>query len=206
VSLTLLEWRREIGRIYAQVRTAADPHKGWLAWRDGRDRLFATHPDSPLAASARKGFTRLPVGDYDPGMRFVVPVEPAPPAHLDVPTGTDGIAPFDRIGVVTLHGLGSLDVWWPGSYGGGLFLPIRDGSAGRTSYGGGRYLLDTVKGADLGGSGSGADGLVVDLNFAYHPSCAYDTAWACPLAPPGNALEAELSVGELLPEGGWYSV
>ena len=138
MSLTLLEWRREIGRIYAQVRTAADPHKGWLAWRDGRDRLFATHPDSPLAASARKGFTRLPVGDYDPGMRFVVPVEPAPPAHLDVPTGTDGIAPFDRIGVVTLHGLGSLDVWWLGSYGGGLFLPIRDGSAGRTSYGGGR--------------------------------------------------------------------
>jgi len=36
---------------------------------------------------------------------------------------------------------------------------------------GGRYLLDTVKGVDLG---STDEGLVVDLNFLYHPSCAYD--------------------------------
>ncbi len=71
--------------------------------------------------------------------------------------------------------------------------------AGRRT-GGGRYLLDTVKGADLGGS----DGqLVIDLNFAYNPSCAYDPDWACPLAPPGNVLKPELSAGELLPDGGW---
>ena len=62
------------------------------------------------------------------------------------------------------------------------------------SYGGGRYLLDTVKGADLGGDG---DALVVDLNFAYAPSCAYDPAWACPLAPAGNRVEVAVPVGEL---------
>ena len=42
-----------------------------------------------------------------------------------------------------------------------------------------------------------ADGLVVDLNFAYQPSCAYDEAWACPLPGPGNTLAAEVPVGEL---------
>jgi uncharacterized protein (DUF1684 family) len=85
-----------------------------------------------------------------------------------------------------------LDLWWLGSYGGGLFLPVRD--ADSRTYGGGRYLLDTVKGADLGGN---PDALVVDLNFAYQPSCAYDEAWACPLAGPGNTLRAAVPVGEM---------
>lgn len=205
VSLTLLRWRREVGRLYAQARSATDPREGWLAWRAGRDRLFATHPDSPLSESALAEFRGLPVGEYDPALRLVVTVEPTEPARMEVPTGSDGVVPFDRVGLVRLPGLGSLDVWWLGSYGGGLFVPVRDRSAGRSSYGGGRYLLDTVKGADLGGAGSPRDGLVVDLNFAYHPSCAYNPAWACPLAPPGNVLDVELSVGELLPDGGWYA-
>jgi uncharacterized protein (DUF1684 family) len=113
-----------------------------------------------------------------------------------VPTGTDGIVTFSRIGRLRLpRSLGTLDVWWLESYGGGVFVPVKDAGAGRTTYGGGRYLLDTVKGADLG---SGAGGtLVVDLNFAYNPSCAYDPAWACPLAPSGNTLAADVVAGEL---------
>ena len=99
---------------------------------------------------------------------------------------------FSRLGRVDLDGIGSLDVWWLDSYGGGIFVPVRD--AASSTYGGGRYLLDTVKGADLGGT---SDSLVVDLNFAYQPSCAYDPAWACPLAGAGNTLAAELPVGEL---------
>jgi uncharacterized protein (DUF1684 family) len=84
------------------------------------------------------------------------------------------------------------------TYGGGVFLPLHDAGCGKPGggYGGGRYLLDTVKGADLGGDG---DHLVVDLNFAYAPSCAYDPAWACPLAPPGNRVDADVPVGELQP-------
>jgi uncharacterized protein len=102
--------------------------------------------------------------------------------------------------------VGDLDVWALRSYGGGLFVPVRDGSAGHATYGGGRYLIDTVKGADLGGSvdlATGHGSLVIDFNFAYHPSCAYDSAWVCPLAPPGNILRAEVPVGEQLPPGGW---
>ncbi len=86
-----------------------------------------------------------------------------------------------------------LAVWWLEQYGGGLFLPIRDATAGRTSYGGGRYLLDTVKGADLGGSDTD---LVVDLNFAFHPSCRYDPQWVCPLAPHESTIPASIEAGE----------
>ena len=58
-----------------------------------------------------------------------------------------------------------------------------------------RYLLDTVKGADLG-PGAAPVSLVLDFNFAYNPSCAYDPAWACPLAQPGNRVAVEIPVGE----------
>jgi uncharacterized protein (DUF1684 family) len=201
MTLTLLDWRRRVAALYAAARTSTDPEAGWRTWRDGRDELFADHPDSPLDAATRSAFAGLPFAPYDPALRFEVVVEPAAPKRLEVPTATDGVVPFERIGAVQLVGAGRLDVWWLDSYGGGVFLPLRDGSAGRTTYGGGRYLLDTVKGADLGGAGSR---LVVDLNFAYHPSCTYDPRWSCPLAPDGNRLDTPLAAGEQLPPGGWY--
>ncbi|WP_216843568.1 DUF1684 domain-containing protein [Phytoactinopolyspora alkaliphila] len=177
------------------MRTAPSPAQGHATWIRERDTLFARHPASPIPPADRAVFTGLRYAPYDPALRFEVRVDPdVAPLRIDVTTGTDGVVPFDRIGRVRLP-LGDLDVWWLGSYGGGLFLPLRDGSSGRRSYGGGRYVIDTVKGADLGGDPR--RDLVVDLNFAYNPSCAYDPAWACPLAPPGNRLDTELHAGEL---------
>jgi hypothetical protein len=201
VTLSLLDWRRQVGSLYAAARAARDPETAWRTWRDGRDELFAGHPDSPLDDAARAAFRGLPFSPYDPALRFEVPLAPAEPLRLDLPTADDGAVPLHRMGTATLGDLGSLDVWWLGGYGGGIFLPLRDGTAGRTTYGGGRYLLDTIKGADLGSAG---DRLVVDLNFAYHPSCTYDPRWSCPLAPEGNRIPAPVAAGELLPPGGWY--
>ncbi len=201
MTLTLLGWRRRTAALYAAARAAGDPEAGWRTWRDGRDELFAGHPDSPLSTEARHGFAGLPFAPYDPALRFEPLLEPAEPERREVATASDGVVPFERIGRVRLGNLGTLDVWWLDSYGGGVFLPLRDGSAGAGTYGGGRYLLDTVKGADLGG---GEGRLVVDLNFAYHPSCAYDPRWSCPLAPEGNRLTAPVAAGEQLPPGGWY--
>ena len=185
--LTLLDWRRRVFDLYRRVRAEADPVVAHEMWRGGRDDLFATHPDSPVERST---FTGLPVAPYDPAYRFEVAVEPADP--LILPGGAE---PMERIGVVRLPGLGALDVWWIDVYGGGVFLPVKDGLAGTQTYGGGRYVLDTAKGADLGGDAAGAR-LIVDLNFAYNPSCAYDPQWVCPLAPAGNVLAGAVSAGE----------
>lgn len=202
MTLSLLDWRRRTAALYAAARSATDPEAGWRTWRDGRDELFAGHPDSPLDVAARAAFDGLPVAPYDPALRFEPVLEPAAAARLEIGTAADGTVPLERIGVVALPGLGRLDVWWVALYGGGVFLPLRDGSAGATTYGGGRYLLDTVKGADLGSAG---ERLVVDLNLAYHPSCAYDPRWSCPLAPEGNRVDAPVAAGEQLPPGGgWY--
>lgn len=206
-SMDLLDWRRGNHALYEDVRALAptDPSGAHALWRAQRDVMFTTHPATPLPPGDPRFFEGLRYGAYDEALRFDVTVEPASPASFTAETGTDGQVGFERLGRVVLGDLGALDVWWITGYGGGLWLPVRDGSSGSTSYGGGRYVLDTVKGADLGsGPGVLADGgrpgrpLVVDLNFLYAPSCAYDPAWACPLAPAGNRVGAVLEVGELL--------
>jgi uncharacterized protein (DUF1684 family) len=197
-ALDVADWRRRVFALYEGVRGSADPDAGHELWQRGRDELMAEHPASPLSADERARFTGLPVAPYDPAWRFELPILPTEPGHFEFPTGTDGVVPFDRIGRVEIPDVGSLDVWRLTTYGGGLFVPVRDALAGRAggTYGGGRYLLDTIKGADLG-SDAEARTIVLDLNFAYNPSCAYDPAWACPLAQPGNVLDVPVPVGEL---------
>ncbi|MFI2753722.1 DUF1684 domain-containing protein [Cellulomonas sp. P22] len=202
--LAVNDWRRRVNEMYADVRRTAtdDPAAAHTLWRERRDELFAEHPASPLLPEARGAFRGLPVAPYDPAYRFEVRVRQASTQRLEVVTGTDGVVPFERVGRVALEGLGSLSVWALRAYAGGVFLPVKDALAGRPggTYGGGRYLLDTIKGADLGTSGDDGRGpLVLDLNFAYNPSCAYDPEWMCPLATRGNVLEVEVPVGELAP-------
>lgn len=193
--LELADWRRRVGELYAVVRGAADPAVGHARWKAGRDALFRTHPQSPLPAGDALRRTGLPYWPYDPSLRFAVPLEPAEsPQALRVDAGADGVIHLRQLGWVSVPEPVSarLAVWWLDQYAGGIFLPVRDGTAGAGSYGGGRYLLDTAKGADLGGS------LVLDFNFLYHPSCRYDPAWVCPLAPPGNTIATPLPAGERL--------
>jgi hypothetical protein len=131
-------------------------------------------------------------------MRFTLALRPATePKKIALPTDGDSLTVTVLVGHIDLPAPldATVDVWWLEQYGGGLFLPLRDGTAGNGSYGGGRYLLDTVKGADLGAE-SGR--LVVDLNFLYHPSCRYSPEWQCPLAQPGNTIAAPVQAGERL--------
>lgn len=192
-ALDVADWRRRVFALYERVREnpdAAAAHRDWVA---GRDALFANHPSTPLLPEHRDRFGGLPVARYDPAWRFELELEPTEEQRLEVETGTDGVVPFERIGAVRVPDVGTLDVWRLASYGGGLFLPVKDASP--DTYGGGRYLLDTVKGADLG-PGSTPGSIVVDFNFAYNPSCAYDPMWACPLAQAGNTVAVPIPVGE----------
>lgn len=205
--LWLADWRRRVADLYAEVRATAatDPAGAWSAWRSGREHLFRSHPQSPLPASERAGF-RGRHWPYDDRLRFEVAVNEAPqlPASpvgaLALPNSGADVLAFDRAGVVLLTlpgGEVTLSLFWMRGYAGGLFLPFRDATNGDTTYGAGRYLLDTGKGADLGGDPT-AGTLIVDLNFAYHPSCAFDPRWACPLAPPENRLDMAIEAGERL--------
>ena len=75
--LHLLEWKRRVFALYAEVRAAANPEAAWHAWRDTKDELFRTHPQSPLPEAKRAAFGGLPYFDYDPALRVLADVEPA---------------------------------------------------------------------------------------------------------------------------------
>lgn len=195
----LADYRRAVAALYTAAREESDdPETRWQRWRAGRDRLFLLHPQSPLtAAQKRHPGARPTFFDYDLTYRFLLPVTPlreAEPLVVDLPE--DGSLRMRPVGHLTLPlpGAPTLTLYWIEGYGGGLFLPFRDQTAGVQSYGGGRYLLDTIKHADLGQVGSR---LVVDFNFAYNPSCAYHPRWHCPLAPRENWLDIPLPVGEM---------
>ena len=196
MSLTLLDWRRRVAAMYAEVRASGegDPTGSVARFRAQRDRLFREHPESPLAPGAREGFPGIAYWPHDPALRFEADVEALPAEPLTATSLSGEAFRLERIGRVRLP-IGDLEVYWIAVYGGGVFIPFRDATSGTETYGAGRYLVDTIKGADLGGSG---DRLVLDFNYAYHPSCAYDPRWSCPLAPPANRLAVAVRAGERL--------
>jgi len=199
--LELADWRRDVHELYSRVRAEADVARAHELWRSGRDQLFLTHAQSPLPPDDPLRTSGLPYWPYDPALRWTLEVTTTEsPLSRHVNTGGDEVTDMRQVGWVELPApFGTrLAVWWLEQYGGGLFIPLRDGSAGQSSYGGGRYLLDTAKGADLGGT---SVELVVDLNFLYHPSCRYDPRWVCPLAPAENTIAATINAGERMAAG-----
>ena len=199
-TLALADWRREMNALYAAVRAEAEPQAAWALWRDTRDHLFKHHPQSPIAADLRSSYRGIPLYDYDPAWRLTVTTEPV---VEDQPIAADG----GGDGTIRLHAFArtvglteklgqELSIYWIDGYGGGLFLPFKDTTAGAETYQGGRYLLDGIKGADLGSTRDGR--MVFDFNFCYHPSCCHSPAWICPLAPRENHLSVSIRAGEKL--------
>ena len=196
--LSLLDWKRRVFAGYAAVREAQDPAKACGEWRQLRDELFAGHQQSPLPKSARDEFAGLDYFDYDPAFRTTGEIVEAEPRGYEIAGSAGATFEFDRFATVRFQLDGQaaeLELYWLRGYGGGLFLPFADATSGSETYGAGRYLFDTVKGADLGVDEQGR--LILDFNFAYNPSCSYDPAWACPLAPAGNRVDTVVPVGEL---------
>jgi uncharacterized protein (DUF1684 family) len=191
--LELMDYKRRIFELYARVR-GSEPEAGWQEWRAVRQRLFVTHPQSPVAPEGRGPHNVPAYFPYDPSWRIQAPLVAAEPETYDIGASDGGTYSFTRIGTCDLGRDAALEVYWLDGYGGGLFVPFADADAGTETYGGGRYLLDTVKGADLGVTDAGD--LILDFNFAYQPSCSYDPRWSCPLAPPANRLALPVHAGE----------
>ena len=195
--LQLAHWRRKVAELYAALRQEPDSKKAWQQFRQTRDELFRTHPQTPLSAEQRTNFTGLSYFAYDPDfcVRGQLDMQVVHDSFtVDLPQ--DGRFRYTRIAQV--HFIiktrpAILNLYWVEGYGGGLFLPFRDATNNDTTYGGGRYLYDAIKGADLGAE---EETILLDFNFAYNPSCAYNDQWVCPLAPPENWLSLPIHAGE----------
>ena len=143
-------------------------------------------------APALAAFEGMPNYEIDPSWRIVARFEPAAPdAQIEIVdvTGaatrepTPGAVAFDRDGATWRI------VALPGDADGSLWLIFADGTSGRTTYGGGRFLYSEPVAAD----GS----VVLDFNLAYNPPCVFSPYATCPLPPPENRLALAIEAGEL---------
>jgi len=144
--LDLVDWRRRVGDLYRIHGPDAI-----VQFREQRDELFRSHPQSALPPEKRAAFHGLRYRDYDPAFAFTAKVRSVTRESYDVDTSTGGVIRFVRFGAVDLP-IGTLEVLWLDEYSGGVFLPFRDATNGSETYGAGRYLLDAAKSADLGGN------------------------------------------------------
>ena len=198
--LDLYDWRHRVAALY-QLHDLA-------RFRAARDDLFRTHPQSPIPGPDRAAFAGLDYFPPDPAYRVRATLEPAADeSELEIDTGgEDGAVRYRRAGRLALRLPGGevrLTLFRMLGYGGGLFLPFRDATAGTATYGGGRYLVDSVK-MTLGGALTvepGSDEVHLDFNYAYNPSCAYDPRWRCPLSPPENRVDIAITAGERFSPG-----
>jgi len=67
-----------------------------------------------------------------------------------------------------------------------LFIPFRDSTSGRETYGGGRYIDVNIP---------SGDSLMIDFNKAYHPYCAYTEGYNCPIPPKENFINIPVKAG-----------
>ncbi|MFS2150796.1 DUF1684 domain-containing protein [Rhizobium sp. Rhizsp42] len=197
----LWDWRQKIANLYYDIRHLEDPEAAWRMWCDTRSRLFRSHPQSPIEPGEKAKYQGPTIFPYDPSLRLTVELTAPPEERFSIATGNDGqitVHAFARTNGLEDKLGGELTLYWIEGYGGGVFLPFADATSGTETYGGGRYLRDTIKGADLGPMRRDHT-MVLDFNFAYFPSCAYSARYVCPLAPSGNRLKGAVRGGERIP-------
>ncbi|HLI09665.1 MAG TPA: DUF1684 domain-containing protein [Ktedonobacteraceae bacterium] len=203
----LYDYRCRVAAMYRERNQAylagEDAEAIWRRFRQSRDALFAHHPQSALDEEQRQDFHGLRYFPYNPAMVFAVDVDTGvEPARQSVAMNAQESMNMTTVGRVhfTVEGQAvSLSLYWLDIYGGGLFLPFRDATCPTESYGGGRYLFDTIKGSDFlpVTDAHSLTRMVLDFNYAYNPSCAYNSRWFCPLAPVENRLRVSIRAGEL---------
>jgi uncharacterized protein len=205
--LDLYDYRCRVADMYrerTQAYLAGEDAEGVLRhFREARDELFANHPQSALDEEQRQNFQELHYFPYNPALRFIVEIDTdVEPVRQQVVMNADESMTMTTVGRVHFAVEGQpteLSLYWLEVYGGGLFLPFRDTTCPAESYGGGRYLFDTIKGSEfLPVPGiKNFKRIMLDFNYAYNPSCAYNYRWICPLAPLENRLNVAIRAGEL---------
>ena len=161
-------------------------------FRAEKDEFFRTSHESPLSHEGGGGFAGLKYFDPAPEFRIEAKLERYPtPEGVMVATSKGSRQLFNRVGyfdltiegnTVRVHAYQSAECDDPS-----LFVPFRDLTSGKESYGSARYLDMRVEHDDE---------YAVDFNYAYNPYCAYSEDYVCPLPPQENWLKVAVRAGE----------
>lgn len=160
------------------------------------DDMMEYHPQSPLTDEQRDSFAGLNYYEEDPGYVIEGTVERFPDdealVEMQTSTGdTQHYRPWGRFHF-EVDGQEVSLVIYADLHAGDFFVPFKDASNGRETYGAGRYLDSHRPGINR----LDKDRLQIDFNYAYNPYCAYNERYSCPLPPPDNWLRVPIRAGE----------
>jgi uncharacterized protein (DUF1684 family) len=160
-----------------------------LRFREQKNEFFRSGHDSPLGHSSQ--FAGLNYFEPDPAFRFETKLRRSPEQGLMMTTSKGTRQLFNKVGRFDLALDGQpfplIAYQSAEKEDRNLFLPFRDATSGKETYGSGRYLDMEVQHDDR---------YLVDFNYAYNPYCAYNEGYVCPLPPQENWLKVAIRAGE----------
>ena len=164
-----------------------------LTERTMKDEFMARHPESPFVAG-RVPFHALQYFPPDPGLRVRARLDRRPvPEEAYLRTNRNNQAVMRYLGDLVFRigrTAGRLRVFHAGEgVGSSVFVPFRDRTSGRETYGDGRYLTLEL---------NEQDDYELDFNRAFNPYCAYTDEFECSFAPAENDLPVAVRAGERL--------
>ncbi|WP_288458414.1 DUF1684 domain-containing protein [uncultured Chryseobacterium sp.] len=153
--------------------------------------------ETPLRGDNFKNFKQHPFFPINLKYRITAKFEKTENAEpFDLPTSSGKTKPYREFGKATFQLDGksytltlyqSLDLIKQKKYKDHLFLPFRDATNEKETYGGGKYLDLTIPKGNT---------IVLDFNKSYHPYCAYNAYdYNCPVVPEENKLPVEIRAG-----------
>jgi len=165
------------------------------AERKQKDGFFKMHFQSPLSFDERQQFKGLNYYPLGPGYRFKLQLQEHKEKEILKVEDTQGkereLLRWGEFKFKVSDVDCKLQAYKSSPEETRLFVPFRDATSGKETYGAGRYLdLETEKHQTSEGK------WVLDFNEAYNPWCAYSKDYACPFTPPENWLKVPIYAGE----------
>ena len=200
-SLLLLLFSLVLNRWVTAQSDTTDYFREIEAYQQALNEEYANPNTSPLLPDDREEFEGLPFYPIDPQLRVTATFVRTPGSRpFAMPTSRPRRTIYEQYGkalftwqdtVYELLIYQSHELRVTEKYRDHLFLPFTDLTSGTETYGGGRYLELTIPPGDT---------IVIDFNKAYHPYCAYNPNYACPIPPKENNLPMAIRAGVRLEE------
>jgi uncharacterized protein (DUF1684 family) len=185
------------GATKANSKQEAKEIKAIIKFQKDLNEEYLNPKETPLRGDNFTNFKKHPFFPIDLKYRvqakFIKTENPVP---FDLPTSSGKTKSYQEFGKATFELDGkpymltvyqSLDLMKTEKYKDHLFLPFRDATNTKETYGGGKYLdLKIPQG----------NSIILDFNQSYHPYCAYNAYdYNCPIVPEENKLPVEIRAG-----------
>lgn len=170
-------------------------------FREGREKDFRNPQMSPLPPETVAKFQGLNYFPVDANFRIAATFTKTPDEKYFLMPTSSGIAhKYIKVGTLSFR-LGDKDYVLSAyqservltdpkyqEFKSSLFIPFRDLTSGKETYGVGRYLYVWMPQTEK---------TTLDFNLAFNPSCAYGNPnFSCPIPPKDNFLQVEIKAGE----------